>query len=175
MKQQNVDGSPQRFVLEEYFHGRTRAWGIFEDRAGRLRRQFVVDIEGRWDGGTLTLDERFRYADGAAERRMWTIRKRGERAYEGRADDVVGVARGTVRGTTLNWRYRLDVAVGRRSWRLHFDDRMFLQPDGILINRATVSKFGITVGRVTIVFRKPAGARPAVADMHDEARRSTRH
>jgi hypothetical protein len=31
---------------------------------------------------------------------------------------------------------------------------MLLQNDGMLINRATVSKFGITLGQVTLFFRK---------------------
>jgi hypothetical protein len=34
-----------------------------------------------------------------------------------------------------------------------FDDRMWLQPDGILINRAKVKKFGIVFGEATIVFQ----------------------
>jgi hypothetical protein len=36
---------------------------------------------------------------------------------------------------------------------------MFLQQDGVLINRAEVTKFGLRLGEVTIVFRKlPAAA-----------------
>ena len=42
-----TDKSP-KFVLEKYFHGKTRAWGLFEDRFGNVRRQFVVDINGNW-------------------------------------------------------------------------------------------------------------------------------
>jgi hypothetical protein len=39
------DGKPS-LVLEEYFAGKTRAWGLFEDRFGKVQRQFVVDIDG---------------------------------------------------------------------------------------------------------------------------------
>jgi hypothetical protein len=35
-----------------------------------------------------------------------------------------------------------------------FDDWMFLQADGVLVNRATVSKFGFKVGEVTLFFTK---------------------
>jgi hypothetical protein len=31
---------------------------------------------------------------------------------------------------------------------------MFLQPDGILMNRAEVSKWGIMIGEVTLVFQR---------------------
>ena len=35
---------------------------------------------------------------------------------------------------------------------------MFLQPNGVLINKATVSKLGLDIGRVTIAFTKKADA-----------------
>ena len=161
MKPEDFAGSEPRFVVEEYFAGQTRAWGIFQDRFGTVRRQFVVDIDGAWDGETLTLTEDFRYADGEADRRVWKIRRTGEHAYEGRADDVEGVAVGAAYGQALNWTYTLRLRVGEDTWRVRFDDWMFLQPDGKLINRATVSKFGITVGEVLIFFSKerPTAAR----------------
>jgi hypothetical protein len=31
---------------------------------------------------------------------------------------------------------------------------MFLQPDDVLINKATVKKFGFTIGEVTLAFKK---------------------
>ena len=147
-----VSSTQPEFILEEYFLGSTRAWGIFEDRFGNLRRQFTVDIKGSWVGEDFLLDEFFAYDDGKDGRRVWRIRNRGARGYEGRADDVIGMAIGEVSGNTLNWRYKMVLGVGKRSWRVRFDDRMFLQPDGVLINRARVKKFGITIGEVTIVF-----------------------
>jgi hypothetical protein len=35
-----------------------------------------------------------------------------------------------------------------------FDDWMFLQPDGILMNRARVTKWGIAIGEVTLMFQR---------------------
>ncbi len=63
--------------LFEYFQGQTKAWGLFEDRFGKVRRQFQVDIQGTVADGTLTLDESFRYDDGELARRVWTIRSDG--------------------------------------------------------------------------------------------------
>jgi hypothetical protein len=34
---------------------------------------------------------------------------------------------------------------------------MFLQADGVLINRAAVRKWGFVIGEVTIVFQRPPG------------------
>lgn len=157
MDPKDFAGQEPKLVLEDYFQGETRAWGIFEDRLGNLRRQFMVDIDGRWDGRTLVLDERFLYSDGETERRVWTIAKQPDGSYVGTADDVIGEARGTTGGNVLNWRYEMNLKVGDGTWRVGFDDWMFLQPDDVLINRAYVSRWGIEIGSVTIVFNKPKG------------------
>jgi Protein of unknown function (DUF3833) len=147
--------APQQLSLENYFKGKTTAWGVFQDREGTLIRQFKVDIDGTWDGNILTLDERFDYTDGVKEQRIWTIRKTSPTTYEGTASDVRGVARGVVQGNQLSWVYDVDLKVGDRTVLVTFDDRMWLQPDGVLINRAKVKKFGITFGEAIIVFQSP--------------------
>jgi hypothetical protein len=147
--------APQQLVLEDYFKGKTTAWGVFQERNGTLIRQFKVDITGTWDGSVLTLDERFDYADGAKEQRIWKIRKTSPTTYEGTAGDVRGIARGTVQGNQLSWIYDVDLKIGERNVLVTFDDRMWLQSDGVLINRAKVKKFGITFGDATIVFQSP--------------------
>lgn len=144
-----------RLNLFEYFTGETRAWGIFQTRSGELKRQFTVDIRGEVDGDRLTLTEDFVYADGEVQQRIWRIRRLDEHRLEGRADDVVGVAEGETHGSALNWRYTMRLPVGKRTFDVQFDDWMFMQPDGVLINRAEVSKFGFRVGEVTLFFSKP--------------------
>ncbi len=164
MTTEDFAGSKPEFLIERYFSGTTKAWGIFEDRFGRLRRSFTVDIVGEWDGEALTLTEDFLYDDGETERRVWRIRKLADGRYEGRAGDVVGVAEGRAAGRALNWRYTLALKVGDSTWNVRFDDWMFLQDGDVVINRARVSKFGFTIGEVTLFFRKPgaADARTAV-------------
>lgn len=147
------DGKP-RLVLEEYFDGKTMAVGLFQDRFGTVRRQFVVEIEGTWDGETLTLVEDFDYSDGETERRVWTLKKLDEHRYEGKAEGVVGMASGAAYGNAFNWVYTFDLKVGDGTWRVDFDDWMFLQPGGVMINKAIVSKWGITIGEVTLAFHK---------------------
>jgi len=147
------EGEP-RFVLEDYFQGTTHATGIFVDRFGNLRRQFVVKIEGSWDGKQLTLDEDFFYSDGEKQRRIWRITKIDEHTYEGRADDVVGTATGKTYGNVLNWEYDLNLEVGESIYKVRFNDWMFLQADGVLLNKADVSKWGISIGTVFISFSR---------------------
>jgi len=160
MRVEEFAGREPHLDLYSFFDGRTRAWGIFEDRFGRLRREFTVDIVGRRDGEDgFVLEEDFVYADGETQRRVWRLRRTGPDSYEGRAEDVIGVARGRVAGNAFNWRYVLALKVGPLTWNVHFDDWMFLQRDGVMINRARVSKWGIDIGEVTLSFQRAAAVR----------------
>ena len=154
MKLDDFTGREPELRLEEYFAGPSKAWGVFFDRFGKARRQFTVDLNGTVDGDTLTLVEDFVYDDGETERRVWTITRTGPDTYEGSAGGVVGKAVGAARGNAVNWRYDFDLPVGESVWRVAFDDWFLLQPGGVLINRAEVSKFGIGIGEVYVTFVK---------------------
>ena len=154
MQPKDFEGTQPRLELFDYFAGNTRAWGIFQDRSGNLQRQFTVDIRGEVEGDELTLTEDFVYADGETQQRIWRIRRIDEHRYEGRADDVVGTATGLAYGNALNWTYTLRLPYRGNEINVKFDDWMFLQTDGVLVNRAKVSKFGLKVGEVTLFFIK---------------------
>lgn len=151
---QYADNRPQLDMFS-YFQGTTKGWGIVQDRAGRLTRQFVVTIDGAIDStGQLTLSEQFQWHDGKQSSRTWIIRSPSHNLYEGEAGDVVGTAFGQAAGNALNWKYVLLLEVDDRTWKVDLDDWMFLQPDDVLSNRTKLSKFGFHVGDVTIVFDK---------------------
>lgn len=144
----------RQFRLEDYFLGQTTAYGIFEDRFGKIRRQFKVDITGTVNGGTLTLVEAFDYADGEQDMRTWTIEILGDGAYRGTANDVPDMAEGRAVGNAFNWQYKVDLTVNGSTWNVGFDDWMYLLQDDVLLNRAYVTRYGIRIGEVTIAFRK---------------------
>ena len=48
----------------------------------------------------------------------------------------------------------MDVPVGDSTYRLRFDDWMWLMHDGVLMNRSYMKKYGITVAEVTIFMKK---------------------
>lgn len=148
-------GNTPTLDLHDYFKGQTKGWGIVQDRKGNVTRQFVVDILGKTDDdGNLVLEEDFVWSDGEITRRVWTIARMDQHAYTGQADDVVGQAGGLAYGNALNWSYDLELDIDGSQWTIHFNDWMFLQPDGVLLNRAEMSKFGFRVGDVTISFSK---------------------
>jgi len=141
--------------LKTYFNGPMTAHGIFTDRSGQVVRRFVVEMTGTWNGNQGVLDERFTYSDGQTERRVWRLTDLGGGRYEGRADDVVGVAQGVAAGNALNWRYTLALPVDGRVWEVQFDDWMYLVDEKVMLNKAVMSKFGIRLGEVTLAFTKP--------------------
>ena len=60
---------------------------------------------GRGGDGVLTED--FLYDDGERSQRIWRIRSEAPQRWSGRADDVVGAARGEASGSAVRWQYRL--------------------------------------------------------------------
>ncbi|HRP95891.1 MAG TPA: DUF3833 domain-containing protein [Rhodocyclaceae bacterium] len=140
--------------LREYFDGTIDAHGIFQDRRGRVVRRFHVLIEASWRGDTGTLDEHFTYSDGSTQRRVWTLVRQPDGRYVGRADDVVGEARGELGGNALRWRYVLALPVGDKVYHVDFDDWMYLMDDRVMLNRSVMSKWGIRLGEVTLSFHK---------------------
>ena len=150
-----ADYSSERPVLDlaRYFDGTVDGWGMFQDRSGRVVKRFHVRIDAKWEGNAGTLDEQFEYSDGTKERRVWKLVRDGDR-YTGTAGDVVGTAQGRASGNALHWQYVLALPVDGRTWHVDMDDWMFLIDETTLLNRTTMSKFGVKVGEVTLSFRR---------------------
>ena len=152
----NVTSVKPELKIEEYFLGKSKAYGILFDRSGLPTRNFLVDLEGTWDEKTqiLTLDEYFEFDDGEKSFRQWKIKKLANNKYTGEADDVIGTAYGEAKGNALNWKYVLEVPYKGSTLALNLDDWMYLSDDDVLINRAIMSKFGFKVGEILISFKK---------------------
>ena len=151
--------STRELELEEFFDGRLTAYGQFQDLFGTVRRQFVAEIEGDWDGERLRLVEDFTYEDGSTEQRIWTLKKTGDETWEGTAPGVIGVAVGEEQGDRFNWRYTIDLPVPAADGtadtvRVSFDDWMWLMSEDRLFNRAYMRRAGVTLGDVSIWFEK---------------------
>jgi len=151
--------STRELELEEFFDGRLVAHGQFQDIFGTVRRQFVADIQGDWDGERLRLVEDFTYEDGSTEQRVWTLKKTGEETWEGTAPGVIGVAKGVEKGDRFNWKYTIDLPVPAadgtvETVRVSFDDWMWLLTEDRLFNKAYMQRFGVDVGEVSIFFEK---------------------
>lgn len=136
-----------------FFDGRTHSWAVIENRRGDPTSQFRADLHGRRDGDTLVIEQNFTFAGGRRQTRTWRIRRLDAHRYEATANDVVGVSRGEAWGNAFRWRYTTE---GKRAWfvdDLDYSLWMYLMEDGrTLINRVTISKFGVVVAQTTEQF-----------------------
>jgi hypothetical protein len=144
--------------LDKYFNGQIDAWGMVQDRSGKVIRRFTVSMKGTWNGNVGTLDEDFVYSDGKKEKRIWTITRHetqdGKTRYIGTASDVVGEASGYASGNALNWKYTLKLPVDGKVYEVQFDDWLWLVDDKVMLNKAEMTKFGFRLADITISFTK---------------------
>ena len=154
MKPEDFKNQKPRLIIEEYLSGNVKAWGILQNRSGKVTRQFSADLDGKWDGKQLILDEKFVWNDGEIQNRQWVIDKIDEHNYEGTAGDVVGKARGYSYGPAFKFEYVLLVPVKGKNIKITFDDWIFMQDERVAINRARMTKFGIKVAELTVMFVK---------------------
>jgi hypothetical protein len=140
--------------LDKYFNGVLDAYGVFTDRSGQVVKRFTVVMNCSWNGDNGVLDEDFIYSDGTKQKRIWRMKKLPNGQYTGTADDVVGTAQGQSSGNAFYWTYTLSLPVDGRVIEVQFDDWMYLMTDKVMLNKATMSKFGVRLGEVTLSFTK---------------------
>ena len=154
MKPEDFKDKKPRLIIEEYLAGEVKAWGVLQNRSGKVTRQFSAILNGKWDGNILILDEKFNWSDGEVQTRQWNIKKIDDHNYEGTAGDVVGKAIGYSYGPAFKFEYVLLVPVKGKEMKITFDDWIFKQDEKVAINRATMTKFGIKVAELTVFFQK---------------------
>ena len=154
MKPEDFKNTEPQIKIEEYFEGKVKAWGLLQNRSGKVTRQFKADMRGKFQNGILILEEDFYWTDGEKQKRTWKIEKLDENSYKGTAPDVVGNARGFQYGSAFKFEYDLLIPFKSKNIKVTFDDWIFKQDEKVAINRATLTKFGFKVGELTVFFLK---------------------
>ena len=111
--------------LTSFLEGRTFAWGIFEDRFGRVRRRFTVEMVGRWQERVFLLDERFTYDDGSRETRVWRVEPSGQGRFTATCADCIGIAQGECSADAIRMSYTFRLKLDGRELHVTFDDRIY--------------------------------------------------
>jgi len=155
MLQRNPDAtSMPTFNIADYFEGRTRAWGMFESITGKIKRSFVADIEGRWQGDEFLLEEDFTFSDGKTETRIWCLKFNDDGTFQASCTDTPTPGKGVMKAMQNDLSYSMALNVGGKRLMLSFSDLFYQVDETTVLNRARVRKFGIPVGQVLISFRK---------------------
>lgn len=151
-----VFGAPaeaQTLRLEEFFKGRTYAYGWFGAINGSQRR-FRVVLDGRWNGRVLTLREAFQYEDGEKDVKTWVFTRTGPNTYSGTREDVIGATTVTLDGNRATFAYDVDLTPKASPTIVRFFDTLELTPEGTLLNTAWVTRWHIPVARVNVNFAR---------------------
>lgn len=148
------------FDLLAWFEGETFAEGVFEDRKGRAKRRFHVAMQGRPTPDGLILEEHFTFDDGERQARTWTLTRGDGLGFTGTCEDAVSRAEGRFATGAAYLKSELRLAVGSRQIAMRFDDAFYAIGKGMVLNRSAVSKWGIRIGQVLILFRKAAQLSP---------------
>ncbi|WP_105901587.1 DUF3833 domain-containing protein [Vibrio gangliei] len=146
--------SQPQFNFKSFFNGNLKAYGVVQDYKGQLTRKLVVNMEATWKDNIGTIEEDFIYDDDERQKRTWTITLDDEGKIEGQASDVIGVAKGRSAGSVFHWQYYVELPYKGDTLETHFDDWMYLVTDNRLINRTSITKYGIEVAQVTLVIEK---------------------
>ena len=145
---------PAEFIPEDFFQGDLKASGMFIDRFGNIQKRFsaAVTCEPANDG--FVLNEHFTFDDGKKETRIWHIQRTSEKQYIGMTDDVRDKAKGTLTNIGLHWRYDFYLELFGKKVLVNFNDKMIMQSSDVVLNHATITKFGLKLGELFISFHR---------------------
>ena len=141
-------GPREPITLDQAFAGKSIGAGVFRVDLTGAERRFKARLDGRLVGDRLTVVEDFFYDDGEENQLTWVFDRAGPGKWTGRREDTVGVASVVETGTDIRLSYLADFRSGDDVTRLGFEDVIYFDPDGRVINDAIVTRLGIPVGRV---------------------------
>ena len=157
MKLEDFAEKEPSFILEDFFSGTLRGWGVTIGRLGGFQNRFTIDARGRFDASAnvLSLTEDYFFDDGHSDRLTWTILKRDKGRYEGRETLIDGTAEGEQSGCAFRWQYSRDVpqADGAKT-RFGFDDWFILHDDRHMSVHASLTKLGVEVATIEAFYEK---------------------
>ena len=145
---------PAQFIPEDFFSGDLKASGMFIDRFGNIQKRFSADVicEAANDG--FVLNEHFTFDDGKKETRIWQIKRTSDKSFIGTTEDVRDRAKGTLTNIGLLWRYDFYLELFGKRVLVNFDDKMIMQSADVVLNHATITKFGFKLGELFISFHR---------------------
>jgi len=140
--------------IRNYFRGDLEAFGILQDRGGKVIKTFTVKMNGTWQGNDGKLVEDFVFSDGKTDHRVWDLKVFDDNNFTGKAGDVVGIAKGEQYGNAMRMNYVLMISLENRKIDVQINDWMYLVDNDSLINVSELRKFGFKVATLTIGFKK---------------------
>lgn len=149
-------GQEPRLDIRKVLLGPILSEGVIFGPTGAMTSRFVARMEGKWQGNHGTLAEDFHYANGSTQQRMWTLTIGDDGAITGTAPDIIGTAKGQQTGASVQMTYRIQLPDDAGGHVLDVVDWMYLMPNGTILNKSEMRKFGVKVAELVASIR-PAG------------------
>lgn len=131
--------------------------GVIYGPTGRSVSRFVMRMDGRWDGARGTLSETFSYDSGRTQERRWDLVLHNDGSMTATAPDIIGEGRGTISGATLRLAYRIRLPDHAGGHVLDVVDWLYLMPNGTVMNRSQMRRFGVTLAELIATMRPGTG------------------
>ncbi|KAB6715757.1 MULTISPECIES: DUF3833 family protein [Roseobacteraceae] len=147
------------FDPQVHLNGLIESEGVIYGLDGRVASRFVARMSGTWDGLNGTLREEFTYASGGQQIREWTLSFDATGALTATAPDIIGTATGQLSGATLSMRYKIKLEDDAGGHVLDVTDWLYLAPNGVIVNRSEMRKFGIKVAELVATMRPAEAAK----------------
>ncbi len=141
-----------------FFTGHVTSWGVEENRAGQPVATVTTDCTGTPDGAeSIRMVQVLHVGTAAPQTRIWHFERNAAGQYLGTANDMAGTAIGTVDGRAFHWRWVLKTHPGDPLLNVGMDQWMYRMPDGDVMIRTEVTKFGLRLTQVSEEFEKQRG------------------
>ena len=150
----DYDGQGPQFDVREHLNGPIECEGMIYGPTGKVTSRFVAEMDVTWTGNVGVMTERFHYDSGTVQDRQWTLTLGSDGAVKAEADDVIGVGRGTQKGSALELRYRIKLPDNAGGHELDTVDWMYLIENGTIMNRSQFRKYGIKVAELVATMRR---------------------
>lgn len=145
--------SGETFELTRHLNGPIDCDGVIYGPTGRVTSRFRAEFDAHWDGNQGGMREHFHYDTGVEQVRQWSLTLLEDGRIEATAPDVIGVGTGRQMGSAVVLNYRIKLPEQSGGHVLNAVDWMYLTPNGTIMNRSQLSKFGIQVAEIVAVMR----------------------
>ena len=142
-----------KLIPEEFFVGNLVGNGSFFSRFGE-NKMFRLELTGRIENNDLLIDETATYQDGEVTTTSYRFEKIDANHYKISSPGFVKPIIGELYGNALHWTYHYKHKTSSGETVIKFDDWMVLHEDGILLDRAFGSKWGIDVGEIVMSLQR---------------------
>ena len=150
---QSYAATEPAFDIRAILNGPIQSEGVIFGPTGAATSRFVAQMRGSWQGDAGTLSEDFTYADGSTQARLWTLKMGEGGTFTATAPDIEGLAQGQQSGSTVRMTYRLRLPAEAGCHVLDVTDWLYLMPNGVIMNKSEMRKFGIKVAELVATMR----------------------